>query len=454
MDARPGAAGGTTDNPADLTAVAARDLIAAGKLSAVAYVEACLARIAEREPTVGAWTVLDPDGARRQARAADNLRRSGRPFGPLLGLPVGIKDIIDTADMPTENGTVLDAGRKPRQDAAIVSRLRGAGAILPGKTVTTELAYFSPGKTANPHDPTRTPGVSSSGSAAAVAAGMVPFAVGTQTAGSVIRPASFCGVVGFKPTHGLIPRTGILTVSPPLDTVGVFARNVEDAALLADALAGYDEGDPDSRPDAPPRLLDLASSEQPFKPMIGFVRQPAWGEADPATREAFAELISALGDRCQEVPLPPVFDQAAAAHRAVMHVGMVRSLRKYREHGAESLSGAIREAMEQGAAVNAVDYLAALELREGLYDAVDQILTHYGAILTPAAPGEAPEGLQSTGSPAFNSLWTFLGVPAVTLPLMEGPNGLPLGVQLIGRRGYDGRLLRTARWLTGELVAA
>jgi Asp-tRNA(Asn)/Glu-tRNA(Gln) amidotransferase A subunit family amidase len=233
-----------------LGAVAAARQIRDGKISSDELTRACLARIEAREPEVQAWAFLDPEHALRQARAADEWRKRGRPLGPLHGLPVGVKDIIDTADMPTENGTVLHKGRMPRHDAAAVRMLRAAGAVILGKTVTTECAYFSPGKTRNPRNIEHTPGGSSSGSAAAVAAGMVPAAIGSQTAGSVIRPASFCGVYGYKPTHGLIPRTGVLTLSRALDHVGCFSRSVEDLALLAEVLTGYDEGDPDTRPRA------------------------------------------------------------------------------------------------------------------------------------------------------------------------------------------------------------
>jgi Asp-tRNA(Asn)/Glu-tRNA(Gln) amidotransferase A subunit family amidase len=434
-------------------AVALRDQIAQGARRATEVAEACLARIEALEPEVKAWRFLDRDLALKQAAEADALRGSGRPIGPLHGVPVGIKDIIDTADMPTENGTVLDSGRRPRRDAVLVARLRAAGAIILGKTVTTELAYFTPRETRNPHDVNRTPGGSSSGSAAAVAAGMVPLAVGSQTAGSVIRPGSFCGVVGFKPTFGLIPRTGALLQSAPLDTIGVFARSVEDAALIADVLAGHDAGDPDSRLEAPPRLLELARSKPPLKPLFGFVKQPAWDQAEPTTQEAFGELVEELGEQCDEVPLPDLFAEAAAAHRAIMTAGFARNLRHYQARGADQLSPQLLSAIEEGQAVTAVQYLAALDWREVLHAGVERIFERYDVIVTPAAIGEAPVGLDATGLPVFNTLWTLLGLPAVTLPLMQGPNGMPLGVQLVGRRGLDGRLLRTARWLMDDLKA-
>lgn len=436
-----------------LTALAARDRIARGELRATEYAEACLKRVEAVEPQVHAWRVVDRDLILNQATAADAYRASGRPIGPLHGIPVGIKDIIDTSDMPTENGTVIDAGRRPQRDATVVARLRAAGAVIFGKTVTTELAYFSPAETCNPHDPGRTPGGSSSGSAAAVATAMVPLAIGSQTAGSVIRPASYCGVAGFKPSHGLIPRTGVLTLCQPLDTVGAFARSVEDLALICDAMAGYDPGDTDTRIEAAPKLLELARSKPPLEPLFAFVRQPSWKEAEATTHEAFAELVSALGDRCDAVDLPEPFEEAAAAHRSLMVTGFAQHLGIYYDRGGESLSPQLQAAIEEGRQVLATRYLSALDWREVLLAGLDRVFERYDAIITPAATGEAPPGLDSTGSPAFNTLWTLLGMPAVNLPLMEGPNGMPLGVQLVGRRGQDGRLLRTARWLVAHLSA-
>ncbi|MGB5650978.1 MAG: amidase [Sedimenticolaceae bacterium] len=443
---------GMTD-PADLTALEARERLASGSLRATELINACLGRIAAREPVVQAWACIDEERALNHARMLDDYRQTGRPLGALHGLPVGIKDIIDTRNLPTENGNALDAGRRPTDDAWLVARLRAAGAVIPGKTVTAECAYLAPGKTRNPHNPERTPGGSSSGSAAAVSSGMVPFAVGTQTGGSVIRPASFCGVVGFKPTFGLIPRTGVLRTSRRLDTVGTFARTVEDAALLADVLAGHDAADPDSVPMAPPRLLETALSEPPVTPQLAFVKTPAWADIDADCAEGFAELVEALGDRCDEVELPGIFAEGSAAHRRIMLAEMAHNLRRYYDRGSERLAAETRGAIEEGRTVSAEAYLAALDWRETLYAGLGEIFGRYDAIVTPAAPGEAPVGLGSTGSAAFNVLWSFLGVPAVTLPLLTGANGMPIGVQLIGPRNDDGRLLRTARWLVRNLSA-
>lgn len=418
-----------------------------GRMTSTELVAACLEHIETVEPQVQAWAFLDREYAMRQARAADDHRKHGKATGPLHGVPVGIKDIFDTADMPTEFGSPFWTGRTPRRDAAAVALLRAAGAVILGKTVTTEYAYFHPGKTRNPHDPARTPGGSSSGSAAAVAAHMVPGAIGSQTNGSVIRPAAFCGVVGFKPTHGLIPRSGALLLSRTLDHVGVFARTVEDAALLAEVLVGFDEEDPDTRPLARPPLSAVASSEPPLPPRFAFVRSPVWDRAEPATKAAFDELVRFLGDAASEVELGPSFDRAIDLHRIVMDVEMAHNLHRDYEKAGEQLSPTLRGLIERGRGILAVDYMRAVAAIDPLNRTLDAVFDEYDALLTPATRGEAPIGLDSTGDPVFCTTWTYLGTPAVTLPLMQSEAGLPLGIQLVGRRGNDARLLRTARWL-------
>lgn len=423
-----------------------------GRISSAELVQGCLARIDAVDADVQAWAFLDREYAMRQAEAADLYRMQGKPTGPLHGVPLGIKDIFDTGDMPTEFGSPVWAGRAPRQDAAAVSRLRADGAIIMGKTVTTEYAYFHPGKTKNPHDPSRTPGGSSSGSAAAVAAFMVPGAIGSQTNGSVIRPASFCGVVGFKPTHGLIPRSGALLLSRTLDHVGVFARSVEDAALLAESLIGYDEEDLDTRPVARPPLAATALSAPPLPPRYAFVKSPVWDQADAATREAFSELVATLGDQISEVELPSAFDRAVDLHRVVMEVEMAHNLRRDYERHSGQMSGKLRELIERGRQHKAVDYAASVAGGATLSDALDEMFNEYDAILTPAAPGEAPPA-ETTGNPIFNTIWTYLGTPAVTLPLLQSESGLPVGVQLVGKRGHDARLLRTVHWLVKNVEA-
>lgn len=440
-------------DPSALTAIAARERLGDGALRSEELAAACLRRIGSLETEVRAWAHLDETHVMRQAGMLDNYRQSGGPTGMLHGLPVGIKDIIDTADLPTENGNALDAGRRPESDATIVSRLRSAGALIMGKTVSTECAYLAPAKTRNPHNGAHTPGGSSSGSAAAVACGMVPLAIGTQTGGSVVRPASYCGVVGFKPTFGLVPRTGVLRTSRRLDTIGTFARTVEDAALLADAMAGFDPGDPDTRPAASPRILDTARSDPPAEPQFAFVKSPAWPEVEPDCAAGFDELRDALGDRCDEFELPELFAEGAAAQRIIHLTEFAHNLRHYHARGADRLAAETRGAIEEGGAILAADYLAATDWRDTLYAGLEEIFSRYDAIITPAAGGEAPAGLESTGSAAFNVLWTLTGVPAVSLPLLQGAKGLPIGVQLIGRRHNDGRLMRSARWLVDALAS-
>jgi Asp-tRNA(Asn)/Glu-tRNA(Gln) amidotransferase A subunit family amidase len=426
---------------------AARD-IREGRLTSEELVTACLERIRSLEPKVQAWHFLDEKHALAQARALDERKRSGEPIGPLHGVPVGLKDIIDTADMPTENGTVLHKARTPREDAAVVKMLRAAGAVILGKTVTTECAYFNPGKTRNPHNPEHTPGGSSSGSAAAVGAGMVPLALGSQTAGSVIRPAAFCGAYGFKPTHGLIPRSGILALSRTLDHVGLFARSVEDLALLLEQLQGYDEQDPDTRPRARIPFGQISAEEPPLEPMFAFIKTPHWERTDPDTKEAYAELQETLGKQVEEIELFPSAAEAWDWHRTIMESEMAANLEPLWLAGRDKLSDKLRSLLERGRETRALDYQRALRRIAPAVESLDELFQQrYDAILTPPALGTAPKGLASTGDPVFCSIWTLLGMPAITLPLAKGENGLPLGVQLVGRKGWDARLLRTARWL-------
>jgi Asp-tRNA(Asn)/Glu-tRNA(Gln) amidotransferase A subunit family amidase len=426
---------------------AARE-IREGRLTSEEVVQGCLERIRSLEPNVQAWQFLDEDHALGQARACDERKRNGEPIGPLHGVPVGLKDIIDTFDMTTENGTVLHQGRTPREDAAVAKMLRAAGAVILGKTVTTECAYFNPGKTRNPHNPEHTPGGSSSGSAAAVGAGMVPLALGSQTAGSVIRPAAFCGVHGFKPTHGLIPRTGILRLSRTLDHVGLFARNIDDLALLLGQLQGYDEGDPDTRPRARIDFPKIASEEPPLEPMFALIKTPHWERTDADTKQAYQELVEALGKQVEEIDLFPSATDAWDWHRTIMETEMAVNLEPLWLKGKEKLSEKLRGLIERGRETKAIEHQRALRRIAPAVESLDELfMQRYDAILTPPALGTAPKGLGSTGDPVFCALWTLLGMPAITLPLMQGENGLPLGVQLVGRKGYDARLLRTARWL-------
>ncbi|MEM0906238.1 MAG: amidase [Pseudomonadota bacterium] len=437
------------------SAVETAGKLAAGALSARELAEACLDRIASDDGAIKAFVHISPDYVRAQADALDAHRKAGRPLGILHGLPVALKDMFDTADYPTENGTALDKGRRPRKDATLVARLRASGAVILGKTVTTELAFRQPGPTRNPHNLEYTPGGSSQGSAAAVAAGMVPLSIGSQTIGSTIRPASFCGTVGVKLTHGTVPLTGALTTATPLDTVGGFAMSVADAALLFNAIQGHDPEDARTRPAPHADLLASVQAGPPLPPRFAIVGGPFWSEASNDVRGLFDELAALLGeDAVDRVALPDVFQNAYDAQLRIMHAGFAKNLRHYRERGADQLSQHMRDAMAEGDAVTATQYLEALDWQTVLANGLDPIFDRFDAILTPAAGGEAPHSLTSTGDSRFNALWTFVGAPCAAIPAGKGAAGLPIGVQVVGRPGEDARLLRNAAWLEAKLKSA
>ncbi len=437
----------------DLTAFTAAEAAARirnGEITSEELVRACLDVVAAREEEVGAWTYLDPDYVLAQAREADEVRRQGREVGQLHGVPVGIKDIIETADMPTENGCPIFAGRQTGRDAAVVAQLREAGAVIMGKTVTTEMAVYHPGKTRNPHRPTHTPGGSSSGSAAAVAAHMIPLSLGTQTNGSVVRPASFCGVYGLKPSYGLFSRRNVLVQSPPLDTIGVFARSIEDLAITADLLSAYDEADSGMWRRSRGNHHKVAMADEPVPPVLGFIKGPMWDQATTTTQEAFAELAGELGAHCEEVQLPAPFDDIVRMHANIMLPDIARHFGPLEERAPDKLSERLRGMIEEGRRVSAIAYNTARDQQQMLYRVLEKCFDRYSALLTPSAPAPAPEGLQATGDPVFCTMWTFFGTPAISLPLLEA-DGMPLGVQLVGPRRDDARLLRTARWLERHL---
>ncbi|MEL7526428.1 MAG: amidase [Pseudomonadota bacterium] len=414
-----------------LSALDLRDRLADGRLSAVDLAKACIARIEAREDDVRAWVWFDADAVLAEAERLDALRASGAPLGALHGLPVGVKDVIDTAGIPSENGCPVDTGRVPEEDAEAVQRLKQAGAIMFGKTVTTELAFLHPNKTRNPINPDHTPGGSSSGSAAAVADGMVPLAIGTQTGGSVVRPASFCGIVGLKPSFNAIPRKGTLLQSHSLDTLGVFANDPAGAALLAAVLTGDHAGIP----------------EPAVSPHFGFVTPPGWDRADPVLHAAFDRLRAALGDRVTSLSLPDGFDDVVRLRAVINTVEMGHHFQRYLEQGADKLGPPTRAAIEEGLTLTAVDYLAAKAFQEKMDVLLAPLFDRCDAILCPAALGPAPAGLGSTGDSIFNGLWTMAGTPAITLPLFEAPGGLPMGAQLVAARGEEKALVSVAQWL-------
>ena len=432
----------------DISATQAVDKIRKGEITSEELVQDCLDKIEQIDGETEAWAYLNPDYALEQARRLDIIRQAGDPMGPLHGIPVGIKDIIDTAHVPTELGTPIHSGRVPFRDAWVVSRLRQAGAVIMGKTVTTELATYAPGKTKNPHDPNRTPGGSSSGSAAAVASNMVPAALGSQTNGSVIRPAAFCGVFGFKPSFGMIPRTGVLKQSSPLDQLGVFARSMDDVALLTQVLAGYDEVDPSTTYlRAVPPLVSVAAEDPPLPPKIGFVKTPVWDRADDMCKDAHEELCESLGENIEEIELSLSFGHVLDHHKIIMETDLAYSYAHDYERAKDLLSDSLRGQIERGLGYSAVAYQRALAQQAILDVILTELFQVYDALLTPSASGEAPIGLDNTGDPSFCTIWTFCGVPALNIPVFKGENGMPIGTQLVGAKNDDARLLRTANWL-------
>jgi len=365
-----------------------------------------------------------------QARELD----AGPVRGPLHGLPVGVKDIIDTADMPTCYGAAAYAGHRPAMDAACVALARAAGALILGKTVTTEFAWRHPGKTANPRDPRYTPGGSSSGSAAAVADLMVPLAFGTQTAGSIVRPASFCGIVGYKPSFGMLSRAGVKPLAESLDTVGVMARSPGDAALLVGALSGRD---------LLPAPLERA-------PRIALCHTPQWPAAQHETGAALkhaAQAAANAGAHLSNLALPPEFAGLQQAQIDVMNYEAYRALASERVHRYAALSDWLKELLQTAGKVDAARYDAARALAAACRAMLGGVFADADVIVAPSAPGEAPKGLASTGDSVFNRIWTLLGVPALNVPCSEGPNGLYVGVQVIGRPGDDARTIAVAQWL-------
>ncbi|MBT3237970.1 MAG: amidase [Rhodospirillaceae bacterium] len=437
-----------------LSASDAAQAIDNGELTSDELVRACLDHIVDVEDTIQAWAHIDPNMALAQASELDEWRRLGHPLGPLHGVPIGIKDIIDSAGLPCEFGTEIHAGRKPEQDATLVGLLREAGAVIMGKTVTAELAVLTPGKTHNPHNPDHTPGGSSSGSAASVAAGMVPLAVGTQTNGSMIRPASYCGVYGFKPSYGRISRHGVLQQSHILDTIGVYGRSIDDIALIADVLMTFDAQDPDMRPIARPQVAKILAEEPPMPPRLAFIRTPAWEQADDSTKEAFRELIDHLNEGDETIDLLELseqFDDVYDVHRRIMLSGLAKNFAREYSDSKDKLSALLCEMIEEGQGVSESDYINDVERIEEYNTILDLIFEDYDAALTPSTTGEAPVGLESTGSPIFCTIWTLCGTPAINLPILQGPNGLPLGVQMVSHKGDDARLLRTAKWLMQRL---
>ncbi len=418
-------------------ATTTRKMIADGRLTATDYLHACLDRIAEREADVGAWTYVAKDSALAHAANAD----ASPGEGVLHGVPIAIKDIIDTRDMPTEHGSPIYKGVVPSSDAACVAMLRRAGAIILGKTVTPEFAAVTPGRTANPHNIKHTPGGSSSGSAAAVADFMVPAAIGTQTVGSTIRPASYCGVVGFMPSHQILPVQGVKVQAGSLDNLGILTRSVADVALVANAILGCEA---------------LSAQPLPRPPRIGFCPSPHWPQAQAATRQVMQDAIALLRDAgamVETIDLPASFDAALDAHWTILAFEFARAMAyEFYDH-ASQLSPRLLGLLERGFATPFADYTAACALAIARRHEIAPIIAGYDALLTPAAAGEAPEGLTGPSDLLFQRFWTVLHLPAITLPGFVGPQSLPVGIQLIGAHLQDTRLLAAAAWVERAMHA-
>jgi amidase len=412
--------------------------IAAKKFTAEAVVRDCLTRIEAREPVVKAWATIDPDYALRQARALDN----GPSRGALHGVPIGVKDIIDTADLPTEMGSAIYKGNRSFSDAACVAVVRAAGAVILGKTVTAEFAGMSPGPTTNPHNPAHTPGGSSSGSAAAVADFMVPTAFGTQTGGSVLRPAAFCGVVGYKPTFNLFNRAGIKFAAEALDTIGLLANTIDDVELITSVLVGKKPAN---------RRMDSA-------PRFGLCRTPLWDTAAPETMQAVedsAKRLAAAGASVREITLPEEFSRLYHASReTINNYERSKSMAGDWANHSARISKVLGDRIKLGMATKHEDYIAALQLAEQCRGLIADAFDGIDAIIGPCVKGEALARLDYTGDPAFQQFWTVLYVPSLSLPTHRGPTGLPVGIQVVAPRYADDHLFACARWIWQQLDPA
>lgn len=440
--------------PYTLTATEAVQAIASGRLSSVNLVKSCLEQIADTDASIKAWAHLDPESALAQAAECDRIRKAGLGTGPLHGLPVGLKDVIDTRDMPTQRGTDIFKDRQPDKDARLVERLRESGAVIMGKTVTTELAFVHANDTRNPHNPEHSPGGSSSGSAAAVAACHVPLAVGTQTNGSVIRPASFCGTFGFKPTRGVISRAGVLKTSDSLDQVGCFGRSLEDVALLTDALAGYDQADSCSFARPRPQMRAGAQAEAPVAPDLVWFNLPFYDRLSPDAHEGMEAVLDVLGPRITRMAAADTLANLVAVQARIHEYEICQHQAAVFDSNFEDLSRELQLIVARGRKISEAEYTDALAVKASAQTFFDELFVEFDAIIAPCATGEAPKFGSGTGDPIFCTLWTLAGLPCVSLPLLVGDNNLPIGVQLIGPIEKDDRLLRTARWLQLHLAQA
>ena len=434
----------------DIFSLSTNELVSKMKEGQISSIEVCKAyieRINKFEKDVKAWSFLDKKILLEKAEEADDYRKSGKPLGALHGLPVAVKDIFGTYDMPTECGTVFRRKKSAAQDSEVVNLLKNAGAIVMGKTVTAELAYIHPGKTTNPHDYSRTPGGSSSGSAAVIAAQMAPLSVGSQTGGSIIRPASYCGVVGYKPSYGLISRNGALKTSEKLDTIGVFGKSVEAVALLAKVLIKKDLYDPATIHFAAEEILEASQKDPHFEPKFIFYKTNKWKNIDKESKNAFEFFIKKFKKNIEVFDVPEYFKDIPKHHQIIHETDLANNFQAYYKKDKKKLSKEMRDAIERGLKHSAYDYANAIDFMEQSYQSYKEVFEDYHGVITPSASGVADKSLKSTGSADFQKIWTYMGLPTISLPLLTGESDLPLGVQLIGNKLDDIRFLSTANWL-------
>ena len=437
----------------DILSLKVEELVSKIKDSQLTSVEICkkyIERINEFEKDVKAWVHLNKKLLLEKAAEADEHRRSGKPTGPLHGIPVAVKDIIGTLDMPTECGTVIRKGKSYSQNAEIVDLLLAAGAIVMGKTATAELAYLHPPKTTNPHDHSRTPGGSSSGSAAVVASFMAPLSIGSQTGGSIIRPASYCGVVGYKPTYGLISRNGVLKTSEKFDHIGVFGRSVEDVALLSKVLIKKDNFDSATIHYSTENMLTETKKGPLFEPKFIFYKTDYWKNIEKKSREAFEYFIKSFKKNIEVFDTPSYFKDIHKYHQIMYETDLANNFGLYYKKYKKKLSKPMQDAIVKGNKHSAKEYAEALDFMKRSYESYEEVFEDYHGVLSPSSPGVAPKSLKSTGSAEFNKVWSYLGTPCISLPLLQGEANMPLGVQLTGAKYDDHRFLGIANWLEKE----
>ena len=420
------------------------------QITSVEICEAYIERINKFEKEINAWAFFDKELLLEKAKESDEYRKSGKPIGPLHGIPVAVKDIVGTLDMPTECGTSIRKGKSYSQNAEIIDLLHSSGAIVMGKTVTTELAYLNPSRTKNPHDYKRTPGGSSSGSAAVIASFMAPLSIGSQTGGSIIRPASYCGVVGYKPSYGLISRNGVLKTSEKLDHLGVFGKSVEDVAYLAKELIKIDSHDSATIYYSSNNMVEEVKKGPLYEPKFIFYKTKFWKTIDKKSREVFDYFVKSFKKNIEVHDTPSYFDDIHKYHKIIYETDLANNFSDYYKNYKKKLSKIMQSAISNGNKHSAKEYAEAIDFMKRSYDSYREVFEDYHGVLSPSSPGVAPKGLKSTGSADFNRVWSYLGNPCISLPLLQGENNLPLGIQVTGEKYDDNRFLAVSSWLEKE----